>query len=172
MLEWILLILLTMLITRIWIDIRKIDKRGKVRGLDFEEVKDGILEIEARVRRLEHHLLSRKQTEERDPLNFIDSKTGKPILNDELIETLKRMTKDVRKREIHKRIDPKGAEQIEKLESLHEKMYSGKNIDENEVRDAFGGSYRRNEKESDIVSEKTNDTENDSWEIPKYLKKK
>ena len=60
--NFILFILLAIIIIFIWIDIRRIDKRGKVRGLDFEEIKDGVLEIEARVRRLEHHLLSRKQT--------------------------------------------------------------------------------------------------------------
>src|SRR3989344_6338470 len=100
--NFILFILLAIIIIFIWIDIRRIDKRGKVRGLDFEEIKDGVLEIEARVRRLEHHLLSRKQTEERDPLSFMDNKTGKPILNDELIEAQKRIAKDVRRQEIHK----------------------------------------------------------------------
>ena len=41
----ILFILLAILIILVWIDIRRIDKRGKVRGLDFEEIKDGILEL-------------------------------------------------------------------------------------------------------------------------------
>ena len=136
--NFVLFILLAIIIIFIWIDIRRIDKRGKVRGLDFEEIKDGILEIEARVRRLEHHLLNRKQTEERDPLNFMDNKTGKPVLNDKLIGATKGIIRDVRKREIHKRIDPKGAEQVEKLESLREKMYMGsENISEDEIKDAF-----------------------------------
>lgn len=137
--DFILFILLAIIII-IWIDIRRIDKRGKVRGLDFEEIKDGVLEIEARVRRLEHHLLSRKQTEERDPLNFMDNKTGKPALSDKLVGAIKGIIKDVRKREIHKRIDPEGAEQVEKLESLREKMYSGEHIGEDEIKDAFKGS--------------------------------
>lgn len=139
--NFILFILLAIIIIYIWIDIRRIfNKLGKLLGVDLEEIRDGVLEIEARVRRLEHHLLSRKQTEERDPLNFIDNKTGKPVLSDKFIGATKGIIKDVRKREIHKRIDPKGAEQVEKLESLREKMYSGEHIDEDEIKDAFKGS--------------------------------
>ena len=134
-------ILLAIIIIYIWIDIRRIfNKLGKLLGVDLEEIRDGVLEVEARVRRLEHHLLSRKQTEERDPLNFMDNKTGKPALSDKLIGATKGIIKDVRRQEIHKRIDPKGAEQVEKLESLREKMYGGEHISEDEIKDAFKGS--------------------------------
>lgn len=137
--DWILLIIIVALFVQLWWGIknRLIGGRFKKINADLEEIKDGILEIEARVRRLEHNLLSRKQTEEQDPSKFVDKNTGKPMLSDKIIEATKRIIKDVRWREIHRRVDPAGAEQIEKLEALQDKMYSSESIDEDEIRDAF-----------------------------------
>src|SRR4030042_2778137 len=133
MLEWILFILIVALFVQLWWNIK--NRVLRALAIDLEEIRDTVLEIEARVRRLEHHLLDRKQTEEQDPLNFMDKSTGNPLLSDKLIGVTKGIIKDVRRREMHKKIDPKGAEQVEKLETLREKMYGGEHISEDEIKD-------------------------------------
>ena len=59
------------------------------------------------------------------------------------------------------------------LKMKHIKLIENENrkfLKDEEV--ARGFFYRKNEKELDVVSKKTDDQKNDSWEIPKWLRKK
>ncbi len=111
--------------------------RWRVLANSLDSLDDGGLEIEARVRRLESYLLKEDRLKETareqkervfvpksdppwwgDPLDFLDAKTGTRRLTDKSTAHLKSLIREVRLHERLRRVDPKAALQIEKLEAL------------------------------------------------------
>ena len=133
--NWVLLIVVISVSLVLWRALRTI---GRTLAFRLEQVTDGVLEIEARVRRLEHHLLERAKTEGLDPLNFMDPNSGKPILSDPLIGAAKGIIRDVRSRDMLRRANPSGARQVEQLEELRDQVLSGTPVSEAQMNQAFG----------------------------------
>ena len=77
-------------------------------GVELIELKDGGLEIEVRVRRLEAHLLTRKQTED-----------------DGAIDYLKELLGRIRRRQIHEKLEPDGVAGAYTIQDLIDKLGGG-----------------------------------------------
>ena len=118
------------------LSLEQADRIVKATAVSFEEITDGTVETEARVRRLEHHLLRRGQTDGHDPLVFLDE-NGKWLLRDESIGQAKGIIRGVRRHDVQKKLDPKSAARVERLEQVRDKLASGERVTEEEIHDAF-----------------------------------